>query len=756
MNYSFKFEGSVRILLLGILTLFTGGLLADDRPNILWLTCEDSNVDWIGCYGNPYADTPNIDQLATEGFQYLHCYANAPVCASQRSTWITGMYSISNGTFAMRSRYTIPHDQIPYYPDQLRASGYYAGNSGKTDYNAGGRSDSDCWDREGSVNWNTLKANQPFFQVINDRESHESKAHGYVDLTLHRPEDVRLRAYHPDLPDIRKNYAKYHDAVKKMDRNIGSFLQTLEEMGLAENTIVIFNSDHGGVLPRSKRFLFGSGLHCPLIVRIPEKYKDWWPAAAPGTQIERLISFVDMPKTWLSLTQSEIPDTMQGTIFLGPDAEPEPETHFAFRGRMDERLDNARAIVDKDYLYIRNYMPYVPWMQRLEFLWKMKATEAWDQHVQSGKASAIEARFFAPKYFTEELYDLAEDPDNVVNLADRAEFGDVLERMRTALRAEQLRVFDTALIPESEMVRRADEHNLTIYEMVRDPSLYNLPALLDAADLAMARDSDNLPSLQKLLESPDSGLRYWGIVGCFLLNAEPVQIDALLKDASHEVRVMAAWLSIRLGATQKGLDCLGDLVKTRSYALLTVLNAYDWIGEPVRPLVQALPEGDAFDNYENRMVRFLKARFSRVPLAMPSFGAMPAMADSFDSWLNLHFMSAEKDAFREGGSGPLDRQTLYAYAIGANPFTLSKTGFPGIESASSMTGLQLAYTRNSSARDVRTEFQASQNHVEWVPLSPLSDEIVSTHNGVENRKAVFAWDAVDNRLIRYHAALEVQ
>ncbi|NQV35132.1 MAG: sulfatase-like hydrolase/transferase, partial [Phycisphaeraceae bacterium] len=71
---------------------------AADRPNILWLTCEDNNVNWVGCYGNPHAETPNIDKLATEGIQYMHCYANAPVCAPSRSTWITGIHALSMGT----------------------------------------------------------------------------------------------------------------------------------------------------------------------------------------------------------------------------------------------------------------------------------------------------------------------------------------------------------------------------------------------------------------------------------------------------------------------------------------------------------------------------------------------------------------------------------------------------------------------------------------------------------------------------------
>ncbi len=249
-------KGRKFILLAVVLSALPSIGNAQKRPNILWLTCEDNNINWVGCYGNPQAETPNIDKLATEGFQYMHCYANAPVCAPSRSTWITGMHSISTGTFPMRSRNQIPHDRIQYYPDYLKANGYYVGNDRKTDYNIGGRPDGDCWDNPKKVDWDALKKNQPFFQVINSLSSHESRAQGDVENTIHNPSDTKLRAYHPDLPDVRKNYAKYHDAMKRMDSEIGDALKKLEEMGLAENTIVIHNSDHGGVMPRSKRVYF--------------------------------------------------------------------------------------------------------------------------------------------------------------------------------------------------------------------------------------------------------------------------------------------------------------------------------------------------------------------------------------------------------------------------------------------------------------------------------------------------------------------
>ena len=194
----------------------------------------------------------------------------------------------------MRSRYPIPHDRIKYYPDLLKDAGYYVGNARKTDYNIGGRDDKSAWDTD-KVNWRKLKNTQPFFQVINCTKSHESKAFGDVDKSTHSPAEVRLAEYHPDITVIRQNYAHYHDQVKKMDADIGKALARLEANGLAENTIVIHNSDHGGVIARSKRFLFNSGTHCPLIIRIPEKFKHLRPGK-PGTKVHDLVSFIDMTR----------------------------------------------------------------------------------------------------------------------------------------------------------------------------------------------------------------------------------------------------------------------------------------------------------------------------------------------------------------------------------------------------------------------------------------------------------------------------
>jgi N-sulfoglucosamine sulfohydrolase len=602
----------LRTLILTLLVLPCSGHAAD-RPNLLWLVCEDSSLSWFGCYGNPEAKTPNIDAFAKQGFRYTNVFASAPVCAAQRSTWITGINSISMGTHPMRSRYPIPHDQIKYYPDYLRAAGYYTANRSKTDYNIGGREDKDCWDSNVADAWNHRKPGQPFFQVLNFGESHESSAHGDVTKTRHSPGDVTLAKYHPDEMPIRMNYAKYYDAVENMDTQIGKALAALEKAGLAEDTIVIFNSDHGGVLPRSKRFLFDSGLHVPFVVRIPEKFKHLWPAEKPGTTVDRLVSFLDLPKTWLSLTDSEVPQAMQGRIILGPKAEPEPAHVFSFRERMDERFDNQRAVRDKRFAYIKNYMPYVEWGQHLDYLWKMVATRTWEDAFKNKRTNEVTGRFFTLKP-VEELYDMQADPDNVVNLAEQPEHKQTLERMRAALREWQLAIHDTGLLPEAERERRATENKTTIFQMARDPKLYDLPAYLDAADLALAKNSANRQRLIGMLADKDSAIRYWGAVGLHMLGkadaATLAALEGVLHDACGEVSGMAAWVLMESGSPAKAQQAFAGIFQKHTGATLHTLNILDWSRAEIAPLVSAM---DALASgkekrmeYEQRMVELLR------------------------------------------------------------------------------------------------------------------------------------------------------
>lgn len=580
--------------------------MAESRPNILWITSEDNGISWVSCYGSRNAKTPNIDKLAEEGFRYTHCFDNAAVCAPTRSTWVTGMYAISNGTQPMRSRNLIPHDKIKYYPDLLKAAGYFACNPGKTDYNIGGRDDYDAWAKitKGKFAWQERKPGQPFFHVHNILSSHESRAHGSVENTRNDPAKMKLYSYHPDLPVIRKNYAKYADAVEKMDSEVGDAVDKLKAAGLYEDTIIIYCSDHGGVMPRSKRFLYSSGTHCPLVIRIPEKWKHLWPAEKPGMTVDRLVSFVDMPKTWVSLAGGEIPDTMQGTIFLGENTEPEPKYHLSFRERADIRYDNVRMIRDKQYAYHKNYMPYVAAGQFLQYQWRAQAMPAWEKHHREGKTDEITGRFFRPRV-SEEFYDTVADFDNIHNLIDEPEHRKNIEEMRKAMRKMQMELYDTGLLPETMRVRRAKENNMTICEMARNEKLYPLSQYLDAADLALERDRKNLDKFVNSMENNDAGIRYWAIVGLHLLENDAKEakevIEKAMKDDAPEVAMMAAWTMVSMGEKDKGIACLSNMLSGKCEEKELLHNTLDWMGESafgiIKEYVSRNPDADR-GNYE--------------------------------------------------------------------------------------------------------------------------------------------------------------
>ena len=342
-------------------------------------------------------------------------------------------------------------------------------------------------------------------------------------------------------------------------------------------------------MARSKRFLYSSGVHCPLVVRIPEKYKHLYPAEKPGSTVERLVSFVDMPKTWLSLAGAEVPSTFQGNVFLGKGIEPEPKHHLGFRERADERLDHVRLMRDKRFAYHKNYMPFAPAGQHLAYLWKAPATPAWEKHHREGKTNEVTGRFFRPRV-SEEFYDNKTDFDNVKNLIDDPKHQAKIAELKTALRKKQLELRDSGLLPEGMRVRRAKENGVTIYEMVRNEKLYPLESYLDAADLALVRDPKNLDAFVKALSHQDEGIRWWAIVGLHLLdkNAAPAKdiLKKALKDESHEVRMMAAWTLVKLGDSTEAMACLNDLLFKETHNEMMLHNVLDWMGEPAFPLVK--------------------------------------------------------------------------------------------------------------------------------------------------------------------------
>ena len=327
-------------------------------PNILWITSED-NGPHLGCYGDTYAVTPNLDRFAKRSLRYTKASSTAPVCAPARTTIISGIYPPATGSEHMRSMTRLPGN-FKMYPAYLRQLGYYCTNNSKEDYNL--EKVGEVWNGSGrTAHWKSRPDGKPFFAIFNHTISHESQIRNKINPAdrIHDPAKVSLPAYHPDTPEVRKDWAQYHDRITMMDKLVGKNLRELEEAGLADDTIVFYYGDHGSGMPRSKRWPYFSGLNVPLIIHVPEKFKHLAPPEyKTGGTSDRLVGFIDLAPTLLSIAGSKAPAHMQGHAFMGQHTAPAQKFSFGFRGRMDERYDMVRTVFDGRHIYIRNYMPH--------------------------------------------------------------------------------------------------------------------------------------------------------------------------------------------------------------------------------------------------------------------------------------------------------------------------------------------------------------------------------------------------------------
>jgi len=574
-----------------------------ELPNILWITCEDIGPH-LRCFGDSFAVTPHLDQLAAEGVRYTHAFSHAPVCAPARSGLITGIYPTSLGSHHMRSKAPLP-SFVRCFTHYLREHGYCCSNNSKEDYNFDKPEDS--WDESSrKAHWRNRTPGQPFFSVFNLTTTHEGQirlsddefAERTRDLQPHErhaPEQTPIPPYHPDTPEFRKDWAQYHDLITVMDKEAGALLDALARDGLAENTIVFFFSDHGAGMSRCKRWLYDSGLHVPLIIRFPEKYRAM-ASAAPGAALDRLVGFVDFGPTVLSLAGVPIPEVMQGRAFLGPQAAAPRQYVYAGRDRMDERYDCVRAVRDARYKYIRNLMPHLSRGQFQEYMYHMPSMQAWARLAKEGRLEGAPALFMQDTKPVEELYDLEKDPHEVNNLAADPRHGETLARMRAALADWMRETHDLGLLPESEMHIRAQYSpyyalgkGRSFYELARDPNDYPLASLLAITGIADGAWPGE-ESLLAGLSHQDAAVRYWAILGLTQQPGEkPAWLEAVetrLGDPSPAVRCAAAALLHQIGHEGALNVLIRELKNSGEWVRLQAANIVDLMGPAARPALE--------------------------------------------------------------------------------------------------------------------------------------------------------------------------
>ncbi len=566
-----------------------------DRPNILWITTEDISPN-LGCYGDTYAHTPNLDQLAKEGVLYTHAFASAPVCAVARSSIITGVYSSSLGSQHMRCQGKLP-SSMKTYPDYLRQAGYYCTNNVKTDFNLNIDNKS-VWDEcSKTAHWRNRKdTEQPFFSIFNFTTTHESRVNRedrYLNAIQNVPEDllkepgdVPIPPYYPNTKEVRELWTRYYNIITAMDIQVGEILQQLEEDGLAENTIVVYYSDHGAGVPRHKRWLFDSGLSVPLIVKVPEKYKDWLPHAI-GEKTDELVSFLDMAPTALHLAGVEIPDHMQGRAFLGPELSDERTYVYAGRDRMDERYDMQRAVRDKRFKYIRYYESYKPYCQYMNTPEKGAIMQAIREAESKGTIPTEGQHIIALQKPDEALYDVNNDPHELNNLAGNPAYAQKLEEMREAHATWSDETHDTGLIPETIIRHWEEQWDMPIYDIMREKDM----PITHIRETALGQRA--YTQILNDLTHENDAVRYWAAI--HIGNHPEVgmssheQLREAIDDPVPTVRIAIARALEKLGDAEPAINILKqELNNEDPWTRLIAAQVLDEMGDQAKPAVKAL------------------------------------------------------------------------------------------------------------------------------------------------------------------------
>lgn len=460
-------------LLFLILLLSLSSCVVDTQkaqPNILWITVEDISPI-LSLYGDSTANTPNLDRLAAESTIYTNAFTTVAVCAPARSSIITGMYPTSIGTQHMRTGkdtqgwgtrdysgksnaqdingLTVPHYSVVTPPDvrcfteYLRSAGYYCTNNPKTDYQFA--APVTAWDENGTkAHYRNRAKDQPFFSVFNLNVTHESFLWKNKDLplTVH-PDDVNVYPYWPDIEIVRNDIARLYSNIELMDVQIGKLLQDLEESDLLENTIIFFFSDHGGPLPRGKRANYESGLRVPMMVRFPDKLERKYD--------DQLISFVDLAPTVLSMANVEVPTHLQGEPF---NDEHKREFVFASGDRFDEFTDRNRVVIDKEFIYVRNFHPELGAYKDVGYRKQIPMMNELLRLRDESKLNKDQMYWFRKKKTTAELYSRQNDVHNLKNIAGKKEYQERLSRMDEALNDWINYYGDKGAISETEMLAK--------------------------------------------------------------------------------------------------------------------------------------------------------------------------------------------------------------------------------------------------------------------------------------------------------------
>lgn len=415
------------------------------RPSILFCIADDWGWPDARAYGDPAVTTPAFDRVAREGVLFNNAFVTSPSCTPSRGSILTGQYHWRLGPGANLWS-TLPPEH-PAYPLLLEGAGYHVGHWRKAwgpgDWKALGRTRNPAGEsvREGfGAFLKKRPTGTPFCFWLGAPDPHRPYERGSGKRAGIDPAKVRVPSDLPDCDEVRGDLADYLLEVQRFDGDVAEALELLEKTGDAANTIVVITGDHGMPFPRHKCNLYDSGTRVPLAIR--------WPAVVkPGRRVSDFVSLADLAPTFLDAARLAVPPAMTGRSLMPLLAAEgsgriEPSRDHVLVGRerhtpAQEAPSNAgypmRAIRTDDWLYIRNFEP-----DRWPSGVAEGSTKGWPyadcddspskRFITDHQADPAVKPFFDlafAKRPAEELYDLATDPDQLVNIAGDSQHAEV-------------------------------------------------------------------------------------------------------------------------------------------------------------------------------------------------------------------------------------------------------------------------------------------------------------------------------------------
>lgn len=416
--------------------------MANDTPNILLIHCHDLGR-YLGCYGQAI-DTPAIDAIAADGVLFENHYATAPQCSPSRGSLMTGRYPHVNGLMGLAHEdWELTPDETTM-PEYLNACGYSThlfGLQHVTDHldrlgfdhiHSGGNLSPAVSPAIHEINRardvaDTLEVffdkdtfDQPFFASIGVFETHRRQNDGLFEFTdaAYEPADpteIDPLAYLPDEPGIREDIAAMHGMIQAIDDAVGTITTALEAAGLAEETLLIFTTEHGIAFPRAKGSCYDPGIEAALLLHYPGVIDG-------GQRCDELVSNIDVLPTLLDLLDEPIPERIEGQSFLPllTDKKYYPRDQLFAEITWHDRYNPVRAIRTKQYKYIRSF-------------WHLPSIYLTDDVFVSRAGREIREQFQSGRRPYEELYDLDSDPYETTNLADDPAYEHVCKQLQGRL-----------------------------------------------------------------------------------------------------------------------------------------------------------------------------------------------------------------------------------------------------------------------------------------------------------------------------------